>query len=181
MDQVIEVTVNRFSKETGGLTGMTQNTGASERWMRINHYMCALKECLDKNIKRRKSTKHVELGERRMFTDEMNVELLESGLPSWVSNIWKPAQPLINIASGEEGTKKLIDNILSTKTEGIKLRDTFFLRFTTDTQKETFFNEIKQQTVMTFDKMNNGKEKKVPTVQDDEGKSFGYIIINYDQ
>ena len=31
MDQVIEVTVNRFSKETGGLTGITQNTGASER------------------------------------------------------------------------------------------------------------------------------------------------------
>ena len=30
MDQVIEITVNRFSKETGGLTGIMQNTGASE-------------------------------------------------------------------------------------------------------------------------------------------------------
>ena len=67
MDQFIEVTVNRFSKETWGLIRITENTGASERWMRINHYMCALKECLDRKIKRRKSTTHVELGERRMF------------------------------------------------------------------------------------------------------------------
>ena len=36
-DQVIEMTVNRACKSTGGLSGKIENTGASERWMKINH------------------------------------------------------------------------------------------------------------------------------------------------
>ena len=47
MDQIIEVTINRFSKETGGLSGKTENAGASERRMRINHYLAALKQYLE--------------------------------------------------------------------------------------------------------------------------------------
>ena len=31
MDQIIEMTINRFSKETGGLTSITENPRASER------------------------------------------------------------------------------------------------------------------------------------------------------
>ena len=42
-DQVIEMTINGASKDTGGLSGKTENTGASERWMRINHLMAALR------------------------------------------------------------------------------------------------------------------------------------------
>ena len=76
MDQIIEVTVNRFSKETGGLSGVTQNCGASERRMRINHHMCALKECLDRKLRRQKSKKHIELGERRKIRDEAEVKML---------------------------------------------------------------------------------------------------------
>ena len=46
-DQVIEMTINQSSKDTGGLSGKTENVGASERWMRINHIMAALREHLD--------------------------------------------------------------------------------------------------------------------------------------
>ena len=65
MDQIIEMTVNRFSKETRGLSGNTENVGASQRWMRINHYLAALKQHL---VERTKGTKtnHVELGSKRM-------------------------------------------------------------------------------------------------------------------
>ena len=52
-DQVIEMTINRSSKDTGGLSGKTENVGASERWMRINHIMAALREHLDALIKTR--------------------------------------------------------------------------------------------------------------------------------
>ena len=37
-DQIIETTINRSSK--------TENAGASEKWMRINHIMAALREYL---------------------------------------------------------------------------------------------------------------------------------------
>ena len=41
-DQVIEMTINRSSKDTGGLSEKTENVGASERWMHINRIMAAL-------------------------------------------------------------------------------------------------------------------------------------------
>ena len=34
-DQIIETTINRSSKSTGGLSGKTEYVGASEKWMRI--------------------------------------------------------------------------------------------------------------------------------------------------
>ena len=51
--------------------------------------------------------------------------------------MWNCDQPLLNIATGDEATKELIDNVQSTKKRGADLRDVFCLRFTTDTQKET--------------------------------------------
>ena len=42
-DQIIEMTINRQSKDSGGLSGKTENVGASMRWTRINHIMAALR------------------------------------------------------------------------------------------------------------------------------------------
>ena len=66
MDQIIEMTINRFSKETGGLSGQTENKGASERWMRINHYIAALKQHLEAKVRRSRNSSHAELGLKRM-------------------------------------------------------------------------------------------------------------------
>ena len=63
-DQVIEMSINRASKETGGLSGNTENVGASERWMRINHIMAALREHLDSVITKRKMSNQIGLGEK---------------------------------------------------------------------------------------------------------------------
>ena len=54
MDQVIEMTINRFSKTVGGLSGKTENIAASNKWTRLNHYMCALKEHMDETIGKHK-------------------------------------------------------------------------------------------------------------------------------
>jgi hypothetical protein len=43
MDQVIEMTINRFSKSVGGLSRKTENIGAADKWVRLNHYLCAMK------------------------------------------------------------------------------------------------------------------------------------------
>ena len=79
-DQVIEMTINRSSKDTGGLSGKTENVGASERWMRINHIMAALREHLDALIKTRSWNKHVDLGRKRMLSDENDVATLSDCL-----------------------------------------------------------------------------------------------------
>ena len=66
MDQIIEVTINRSSKETGGLSGKTEDAGASNQWIHINHHMAALKEYLDGMIRKVAKSGHVELGSKRM-------------------------------------------------------------------------------------------------------------------
>ena len=57
MDQIIETIINRFSKETGGLSGITENKGASERWVRINPFIAALRD--HSNVKLNKNKKHM--------------------------------------------------------------------------------------------------------------------------
>ena len=62
-DQLIETTINRFSKSVDGILGKTEDVGACEKWVRLNQYMCALKEHLDKKVRRNTSWNgHVELG-----------------------------------------------------------------------------------------------------------------------
>ena len=51
---IIEMTINRQSKDTGGLSGKTENVGASMRWTRINHIMAALRGYSDEIIHQRK-------------------------------------------------------------------------------------------------------------------------------
>ena len=57
-DQVIGMAINRVSKDTGGLSGKSENAGASERWMRINHLMVALREKLVQVTRKRTSSGH---------------------------------------------------------------------------------------------------------------------------
>ena len=55
-DQVIETTINRASKDTGGLSGKTENVDPTERWMPINHLRAALREKLDQVARKRTSS-----------------------------------------------------------------------------------------------------------------------------
>ena len=63
MEQVIECTINRSCKDTGGIFGITENLGACERWMCISHVLAALKEYLKSKIHKKKRSGHVKFGE----------------------------------------------------------------------------------------------------------------------
>ena len=65
MDQVIECTINRSCKDTGGISGIIENLGACERWIRISHVVAALKEYLNLKIHKKKCSGHVKFGEVR--------------------------------------------------------------------------------------------------------------------
>ena len=61
IDQLIKFTINRSSKERGDLSGNTENVGASNRWIRINHYMAALTEYLHGKIRKVARSSRAEL------------------------------------------------------------------------------------------------------------------------
>ena len=58
-DQVIEMTINRSCKDVGGLSRNTQNPGATERWTKIHNHVVALRERLNKKIKKKVRERHV--------------------------------------------------------------------------------------------------------------------------
>ena len=100
MDQMIETTLNRFSKSAGGLSEKAENLGSSNRWTRLNYYLCALKEYMNNKIRRNKRNNHIGLGAQRMDKDENDVLSIFEGLKQWVPNIYFPNQQLFNIYTG---------------------------------------------------------------------------------
>ena len=64
MDLVIEMTINRSSKESGGLTGKTKNPEACARWIKFNHFLVALRKHQNKTLEKNRNGRHIELGEK---------------------------------------------------------------------------------------------------------------------
>ena len=71
MDQIIETTVNRWSKEVGGICGTTDIDGATERL--INHLLFISKEHQQKKLTKKKLPHHEDLSKKKMIRDEKNV------------------------------------------------------------------------------------------------------------
>ena len=94
MDQVIKMSINRSSKETGDLTGKTENPGACARWTEINHFLVALREHQNKILRKNRNETHIELGEKRILKDESEVQMLLQMIETWVPNLWEDNQPL---------------------------------------------------------------------------------------
>ena len=82
MDQIIEMTINRFSKPTGGIGGKTE-------------YPCGFKEHMNKKLRKNRSNTHIELGERQSKKDEADVassrytRVVGSNLIFWGTSINK--------------------------------------------------------------------------------------------
>ena len=184
MDQTIETTINRFSKSTGGINGKTENQGACEKWVRLNHYLCALKEHMDKKVGNVRTFQHVEFGENRMRKDELDVKMIISTLNSWVPALYSKNQPLINICSGRPATAEMISNVKSTYSRGKTARYLFLGRLVKYNEEEsdaklTYRDKIPQQKLITF--AQKDKNKKVIPIPVDEGQSFADILSRYDQ
>ena len=118
MDQIIETTINRFSKETGGLSEITANKGASERWVRINPYIAALREHLNVKLNKNKKTDDIEMGCFRKEKDEEDVKNIGLGISDWVPDISDPKQPIVKINDGSLATQDMVKNILNAEEKG---------------------------------------------------------------
>ena len=72
-DQVIEMTIDKSCKDVDGISGDTENPGATQRWTISHHHIVALREHQNKKIKKKMIQKHVEFGPGRMECDEADV------------------------------------------------------------------------------------------------------------
>ena len=127
MDQLIETTIKRFSESTCGIAGKTEDPGACEKWTRLNHSLCVLKEYMDCKIGKVRHVRHIELGKTRIVKDSADVQSIVSTLISWVPKLYSDSQPLINISNGCPATPELINNVKTMYSRGKTAQDLFFL------------------------------------------------------
>ena len=155
-DQMIETTVNRASKQTGGLSGKTENRGATEKWMRINHFMSALRENQSKKVRTKQRNQHEDLRSKKKERDEEKVRCVLNCLQNWVPEMWEQSHPITNISTGEIATENMTKEMKSAKRKGEDARDEFISRFTSvsgekEAQNEkTYYDSIKKQPVTIF-------------------------------
>ena len=179
MDQFIEMTINRSSKETGFLAGKTENPGACARWTKINHFLVALKEHQNKILRKNRNERHIEVGEKRILKDESEVQMLLQMLEILVPNLWEDNEPLINISTGEKANTDFIENFKKRYDRGTVGMNEFFKRIKEKIEKErtipekSYYEPIKKQKLVIFG--SNQKEKKLLSTTEDENESCGEI------
>ena len=182
MDQIMETTINRSSKEVGGLSGNTENEGASERWIRINHFMSALKEHQHRKIRKKKVQHHEDIGKMKKERDERNVRCVLVCVRSWVPELWTDSQAMVNVATGEVATENMKKEFRSSENRGEEARDEFFKRFThvsnTIRSKKSYYDSItKQPSTIFLPEKKPMKELVIPT---DECQSFAELLSQFD-
>ena len=91
--------------------------------------MDALREHLDSFILNRTTSKHIDYGKKTSLNDEKDVTMLSETLIEWIHNLWTPYQPLVNLATGKEAPKEMVDNVKSIKQRGEKAMNEFISRF----------------------------------------------------
>ena len=172
------MTINRSCIDVGGLSRSTENPGETERWTRIHHHIVALRDYLNKKTHKRIDQKHVELGAGRIIRDEVDVSNIKTSIEAWLPEIWKDDKPMINFATGEIATVEMEKDTIDLRKKGEELRDEFIGRITEDDPKLSYYDPIKKQEIKLFEKK---KQKKKPSIPEDEGQSFCEILATFDQ
>ena len=139
VDQFIEMTINRSSKETGGLTGKTENPVACARWTKINHFLVSIREHQNKILRNNRNERHTELGEKRILKDEIEFQILLQMLETWVPNLWEDNQPLISISTGAKASTDFIENFKTIYDRGTVEMNEFFKHIIEKMKKKEIF------------------------------------------
>ena len=58
-------------------------------WLKINHFLVALREYQNKILRKSKNDRHIEFVKKRILKDDSEVQMLFQTLETWVPNLSK--------------------------------------------------------------------------------------------
>lgn len=162
-DQVIEQTCNRDSKTKGGLTGITRNKGAVNRWILSHHsraiisHHCKVMAGKDEHTRNRK-----ELDTSRIKHDEEDVQNIVEIIKSMINPFESNCSELINIVSGGIALLDIQQDLLTAYIIGEECF-TNFLDERLSNQKTTldFFSPVKLLKLKTFSNIGKTVNMKI--------------------
>ena len=160
-DKVIEMTLNKDTKGSGGCTGFSANVNAVKRWEINATYRASLRKCFHNHINyHSQKFKHPDLNPSRIKKDEDAVQKILSTIEATFNDPLSPL-PLISISTGIIVTDKVTSDMMSAKAIGKEAMDTFIRSRLSVNRTVSIFDSIKKKNLATFTSMNKIKTCKV--------------------
>ena len=132
MNQIMEMTINRFSKKTGRLSRVTEKKGTSERWVRINHFIAVLRKHLDVKLGKNHKYCNIEMGCKKKKSDEEEFRNVTKEIHSMMINIWCLYKLVTKFKNGMFADAEMVLHVLSSHEEKEKeIAGHLLSRFTT--------------------------------------------------
>ena len=117
-DQVIEQTINKEQKGSGGIIGTSTSVGSVQHWVLSSHTIATLSSDFKSSINMETpSSKPKDLGEKRKIFDENMVNLCYETINQW-NNPFKVSDHIVSLSSGVAASKEIEKDLQRTEMVG---------------------------------------------------------------
>ena len=121
-DQTIEQTMNRDTKTSGGIVGISLNQGAVQQWILTVHDRAMILQLCKGMAGLADTGSHIrkDSSAPRILKDKQDVQKVMDTIDSWVNpfSTKKTSVPLINIAAGVTATEDISVDLLTAAQQG---------------------------------------------------------------
>lgn len=153
IDQCIAQTLNRNTKTSGGIIGISQRAGAVQRWIVTAH----LRADFTRQCKRLAGmfsdgidiAVHKQARAASVKNDEEDVKKVVGYLQTLQVNPFDTDTSLVSLSSGINAPSDVQEDLLQAHTRGYKAMSTFFLRLLLG-DTVSFYDSIKTLQLKTF-------------------------------
>ena len=181
VDQTTEVTVNKDTKSSAGITKYSLKTGAENRFFMTAEYRCSFLAHLRDMVQvKRPSYHHDEMLSTRKRKDEQAVTAVESLIESW-NNPFTERKELVSLSTAKQAPGDVTRDLLNAQQVGEKAYQEFReQRLESFPPQKKFHDTINLKKLKTFSSIS--KKKKVLTdgrtmILKADRSLFGRIII----
>ena len=155
-DKVIEMTLNKDTKSSGGTTGFSTNINAVRRWELSASYRSAIRGCMQQHVMYApQNYQHKDLRISRIRQDEKHIQAVISILTDTFINPFNN-QTLVSISTGIQTTDRVTQDMLKARDLGQKSMEAFLTDRLCNSES-SIFDPIKKLKLATFATMNKKK------------------------
>lgn len=184
VDQTIEQTLNRDSKTSGGIVGISLNQGAVQRWVLTAHDRARTLQICRKmaGMYDAQNQHHKETSSSRLKRDEGDVKKVMDTIESWVNpyETKNTTDSLINIASGVKANDDITEDILSAEKKGAEAFTSFVQERLCSSQAD-LYAPLAKTALKTFRNLVKSKKTKAATtdvvIKADRGLFAKMVVI----
>lgn len=181
VDQTTEVTVNKDTKTTGGVTKFSLRTGAVNRFFMTAEYRCGFLSRLRDAVQvKRPSHHHDDMLSSRKVKDERAVSAVESLIEIW-NNPFDDAKPLVSISTATKAPEDVKLDLMEASKNGEEAYRRFKEeRLESSPPTKRFHDAIKLLKLKSFSSIN--KKRKIladgrTLILKADRSLFGRIIV----